>query len=300
MRGAPAQTGLVTAATEPAPARASLGETLRSLPAGIQGMWVGIACIVLLVGSAAALRSLFSSNVGAAVGPVAPVTTGTSVAVPTAPSASVAIGGDTPKTASSPGALGTGPSAPALNGFGALAIRDRMSTSVRLRRFGPFLDDLEKLVELEPTALDRSDVRQMIVAVATYGTTMGPAGSLSPDADRLYKFLTGPAGAAGPDILFELVTTRGGSKAASISEELLKRDDIRARGTPALRIAWDLRAAPSCQAKVALFDRVKTDGDRRALTTLFQMQRCGHGPTDCCLSNDPGLKEVLRVLNTKK
>ncbi len=49
-----------------------------------------------------------------------------------------------------------------------------------------------------------------------------------------------------------------------------------------------------------LLERVKTEGDRRVLASLFQMARCGHGPTDCCLGNDPAYKEAVRVINSKK
>src|SRR5262245_50321968 len=50
---------------------ASLADRLRELPAGIQGIWVGLVCITLLVGSAGALRSLFDGSVGALPGPPA-------------------------------------------------------------------------------------------------------------------------------------------------------------------------------------------------------------------------------------
>ncbi len=46
--------------------------------------------------------------------------------------------------------------------------------------------------------------------------------------------------------------------------------------------------------------RIETEGDRRTLASLFQMARCGHGPSDCCLSNDPAYKEAVRVINAKK
>ena len=51
---------------------------------------------------------------------------------------------------------------------------------------------------------------------------------------------------------------------------------------------------------VALFDRAKTEGDRRVLPTLFLMTKCAKGPTDCCLANDPAYKDVLRAITSKK
>ena len=271
-------------------------------------MWLGLVCIVLLVGSAAALRSLFDGNVGAASAAPLPSTSSSAAPAPSgAPSPSavaappataeptstaVSIGGG---GSGGPGALG------GFGGFGALAIRDRMTQSIRMRRIGPFLDDLDRLLEIEPAAIDRADMRKMIADAAMYAMVPGLGGVLPPEAERIFKFLTSDrAGAAGPDILFDLVTTRGGSRAATQSEELLRRDDVRAKGTPALRIAWDIRAAQTCDARVALFDRAKTEGDRRVLPTLFLMTKCAKGPTDCCLANDPAYKDVLRAITSKK
>lgn len=285
----------------------SLTEALRALPLGIQGTWLGLVCIVLLVGSAAALRSLFESNVGAA----SPLVPSASASVASAPSGAAT---SAPGAAAHPTAEPTatslsigggsggpgGPGGPGAAGFGALAIRDRMATSIRMRQIGPFLNDLDRLMEIEPSAIDRADMRKMIADAAMYSMVAGPGGVLPPESERIFTFLTMRAGPAGPDILFDLVTTRGGSRAATHAEELLRREDVRAKGTPAFRIAWDLRVAPTCDARVALFDRAKTDGDRRVLAALFLMSKCGKGPSDCCLSNDPGYKEVVRVITSKK
>lgn len=276
---------------------------LRSLPVAIQGAWVGLACIVLLVGSAAALRSLFVGNVGAAPSKPALTATASASAVSAAPVASASAPLAASASSSSSGGLNIGGpgTAPGLGGFGALSIRDRLPAHVRLRKIGLFLDDLERLLDIEPSAIDRPDVRKLIADAATFAMAPTLAGTVSPDAERIFTFLTtGRAGAAGPDILFDLVTTRGGSRASTYAEEMLRRDDVRARGTPALRVAWEFRAAPTCQAKVALFDRVRAEGDKRVLATLFQMGRCGKGPTDCCLTNDPAFKEVLRTINSNK
>lgn len=268
------------------------------MPVAIQGLWVGLVCIVLLVSSAAALRSLFTGNVGAA--PAKPV--------PVLPTASIAATGAPPVTAP-PALTPPAPSAPASlsigggsgNGaFGALAIRDRLPSHVRLRKIGAFMDDLERLLAMDPAAIDRFDVRKLIADAAVFGMTTGPDGQLSADGQRLFRFLTTTAGAAGPDILFDLVTTRGGSRAATYAEEALRAKELRDKGTPALRIAYELRFAATCQERMALLDRVKTEGDRRTLASLFQMARCGHGPSDCCLSNDPAYKDAVRVINAKK
>lgn len=283
---------------------ASLAETLRALPIGIQGMWLGIVCIVLLVGSAAALRSLFEGNVGAAVAGPAPSASSSATPAPGAASTVPALG-SAPTATAAPTAtsvsIGGNNGAPGgMGGFGALAIRDRLTTSIRLRKIGPFLDDLDRLLEIEPSAIDRADLRKMIADAAMFAMVPGLGGALQPEAERIFTFLTTRAGTAGPDILFELVTTRGGTRAAAHADELLRREDVRAKGTPALRVAWEMRAATTCDARVALFGRAKAEGDRRVLATLFQMTKCGRGPTDCCLSSDPAYKEVLQAITSKK
>jgi len=292
-----------TAAGGPADPPKTLSETLRDLPVAIQGIWVGLVCIALLVVSTVALRSLFDRGAPTpVVTPTQPASNGEPTAARqpavSAPSASATAASATASGGSL--SIGGAGQASGLGGFGVLSIRDRLPTHIRLRKIGPFLDDLDRLIEVEPTALDRSDVRHMIADAATFAMVPSVAGSVPPDGERLFKFLTGRAGAAGPDILFDLVTTRGGSRAATYAEDLLTRPDVRARGTAAFNIAYDIRTAPSCQARVALLDRAGTDGDKRVLQTLFQMARCGRGPTDCCLSNDAGYKEVVRVINAKR
>ncbi len=286
---------------EPALPVKTLGDELRAIPVAIQGVWLGLACIVLLVASAAALRSLSPASVEPGrEGPVAP-----SATVAVAPSAIHPIAPlpptVAPPAASTPGSLSIGgPGGAGMAGFGALAIRDRLPGHIRLRRIGPFMDDLERLLAIEPTAIDRADVRKMIGDAATYGMVGGVNGAVPPDGERVFTFLTTRAGTAGPDILFDLVTTRGGTRAATYAEEALKREEIRAKATPALRIACDIRFAATCQDRMALFDRVKTEGDRRVLGTLFLMARCGRTPSDCCIANDPAYREVVRVITAKK
>ncbi len=280
----------------------TFSEALRSIPVAIQGTWVGLACIVLLVASAAALRSL--SGGGADAVPGHPVVTAPSASTASSAPHPVASASSSvaPPATSTPGSIsiGAGTGNTGMAGFGALAIRDRLPGLVRLRKIGPFMDDLERLLAIEPTAIDRADVRKLIGDAATYGLVAAPNGAVSPDGERVFAFLTTRAGAAGPDILFDLVTTRGGTRAATYAEDVLKREDVRAKGTPALRIAYDLRFAATCQDRAALFDRVKAEGDRRVLATLFAMARCGRTPSDCCIGNDPAYRDVVRVINTKK
>ncbi|MFO0591454.1 MAG: hypothetical protein U0441_28150 [Polyangiaceae bacterium] len=281
--------------------RRTVSEKIRALPVAIQGIWLGLACITLLIASAAAMRSLFASPTASTLmHPVASAQTATPVVTARTTASAPATAAAQP-TAPGTMTIGAGGGSSSLGGFGALAIRDRLPGHIRLRRIGPFMDDLERLLAIEPTAIDRADVRKMVGDAAVYALVASPqGGALAPEAERIFTFLTTRAGTAGPDILFDLVATRGGTRAATYAEDLLKRDDIRAKGTPALRIAADMRLAATCQDRTALFERAKAEGDRRVLATLFTMARCGRGPTDCCMANDAAYREVVRVITTKK
>jgi hypothetical protein len=99
-------------------------------------------------------------------------------------------------------------------------------------------------------------------------------------------------GTAGPDLLYELLTTRGGSKAAKRADELLRDEAVRSRGSPAMRVAYDLRTAKTCDAKRALYERAGEEGDRRALGQLHVLSReCG--------SSDPKLKAAIEALKKR-
>ncbi|HVY46373.1 MAG TPA: hypothetical protein VHB21_10865, partial [Minicystis sp.] len=121
-----------------------------------------------------------------------------------------------------------------------------------------------------------------------------------PEIDELFTVITDKMGTHGPDILYELVTTRGGSRAAERADALLKDPAIVARGTPAMRIAYELRAAP-CEKKPPLFERAKTDGDTRALGQLVMIRDAcySRGAACCAVEKDPALKETMAALRAK-
>ncbi len=110
-------------------------------------------------------------------------------------------------------------------------------------------------------------------------------------AERVFDALGRALGADGADVLYEIVRTRGGSKAAARADELLRRGDVMARATPALRITFALREAP-CPEKAALLDRAVADGDAR---TLVVMQTVGAA----CLGRNPALGEAVKGLKAR-
>jgi serine/threonine-protein kinase len=112
----------------------------------------------------------------------------------------------------------------------------------------------------DPASFGRPDViaatRELVVGLERSGS-----------AAKVFDVLENRLGAAGLDLLYEVVESKGGSRAATRAFELLHKDAVRARSSAALRIACDLRDA-SCVDMLKLLDRAVQDGDGRALTVL--------------------------------
>jgi hypothetical protein len=166
---------------------------------------------------------------------------------------------------------------------------------VQQGRYTTGTDALAHLLEMDSKAGEDGEVRGDVVELSM--RVMLQPGS---DADRVFDMITTKMGTTGIDILYELVTTRGGSRAAARAEEVLKDAAVRARGTPALRIAYDLRVTRGCDEKKALFGRAQNDGDRRTWGQLQQLnRRCGRRSPGCCYENDPDLRAALDALEAR-
>jgi hypothetical protein len=111
------------------------------------------------------------------------------------------------------------------------------------------------------------------------------------------------AGSGGADALLACVTKP--SKAKPKCLESLSRAPAREGASPAVRVWLDLREAQTCQAKYALLDRVKTDGDARVLPqlrTLSYTSGCGFFKgSDCfrCMRRDKKLPEAIAAIEAR-
>jgi serine/threonine-protein kinase len=112
-----------------------------------------------------------------------------------------------------------------------------------------------------------------------------------PLADKVFEVLGQRTGSDGPDILYEIVRTRGGSKASTTAQEMLRNTEILARATPALRITVALRDAP-CSDKAGLLDRAVSEGDARTLVVLQTIAAA-------CLGKNPALGEATKALKVR-
>jgi hypothetical protein len=176
-------------------------------------------------------------------------------------------------------------------------LRSRFTREVRLAKLADAQASLDRILAGDAAALDDAEMRGAVLDLA-----LRVAVASDREADQLFNLVATGMGTHGPDMLFTLVTTKGGSRAAKRAEDLLRDDAVRARGTPALRIAYDLRAS-RCGEKPALFERAGTDGDGRALGLLMLLnQDCRHGwrrSSDCCFPREPALVAAIDAIRTR-
>ena len=118
------------------------------------------------------------------------------------------------------------------------------------------------LLELDPAALSETKLANIAVALGVHLEFEG-----NPAADPLFSVLAYRTGAPGLDVLYAMVSRRGGSRGARRAKALLADPEIIARATPELRIAVELRDA-RCEDKPGLFERAAREGDRRSLAYL--------------------------------
>jgi serine/threonine-protein kinase len=173
--------------------------------------------------------------------------------------------------------------------------RTQLRKDLQFGRYAAATADLVHLLDLDPHSAEDGAVRADICELAMRVMLL-----TGDEPDRVFELITQKMGTVGIDILYELITTRGGSRAAARADELLRDEKIRARGTPALRIAYDLRVTMGCDEKKALFARARTDGDSRTLGELYLLNRhCGRHAAGCCFHNDPELKEATDALKAR-
>jgi serine/threonine-protein kinase len=148
------------------------------------------------------------------------------------------------------------------------------------------------IAKLDPTYFRRPSVRADALA-----TIVGIAYAENEQADRVFDVLTNQLGQDGLELLYEIVRSKGGTKAHQRALGLLRDPAVLARTTPALRVALDLRQA-NCPGKRALFSRAVREGDGRVLTELKALKYapCSRKTDPCCFRDDAELAEAIDQL----
>lgn len=175
-------------------------------------------------------------------------------------------------------------------------LRGRVEKDLRMGNAGGFVSNLEQLLDAEPSMAGEREIKNGVIEVLMR-VMMGDQAN----ADRLFSLIENKMGTNGPDLLYEIITTRGGSKAAKRAEDMLRSEELRGKGTAEFRIAYDFRMAKTCDEKVPLFERAGTEGDRRVLGPMQMMNRdCGRGRGgECCFGKNEAFKAALSELKKR-
>jgi hypothetical protein len=167
-------------------------------------------------------------------------------------------------------------------------LRAKLSREVRQGKLKDAVSAFEALAAADPRSAEDVDVRGDLLELATKAEYAGGR-----EADRVFEVLSSKLGGVGVDVLYALVTGKGGSKAATRAESLLRQEDVRKRASAGTRIAFDMWAAKSCEAKAALLDRAKDEGDSRTLGWLTVMRR------SCNMSKDPKVDAAMDAIRSR-
>ena len=126
----------------------------------------------------------------------------------------------------------------------------------------------------------------------------------APDALSAMAEAPGPLSA---DLLYEMWTgtvVRNG--ATELARSLVFSKEVRAKASPELAIALDLRIAETCEQNQALLPRVLDKGDRRSLALLAKLSRkfgCGANKRlDCypCLRGDQAVDDAMTAVKKRR
>jgi hypothetical protein len=167
-------------------------------------------------------------------------------------------------------------------------LRARLAKAVRGNKTKEAVDTLEALLAADPRSGEDVDVREDIIELAASVAYQGGT-----EADRVFDALSLKAGTTGPDVLYAIATSKGGSKAANRAVAALKDEATRKKASPATKIAFDMWNTKSCPDKAALLDRARDDGDGRTLGWLQVMGRA------CQMSKDPKLEEAANAIRSR-
>jgi serine/threonine-protein kinase len=173
------------------------------------------------------------------------------------------------------------------------AIRGRMRAAADAKEWGKAATALLELVDTDPAAFDDREVALLAITIAP-GIQLGGGEK----ADKIFDALTNKLGAKGLDILYEIVSTRGGSKASERAAKILREKEVFERASPALQVAIELRDASTCQERLALLGRAKTEGDTRAVAVLdiLRQQQCVAKSGECCFKTNPAVDDTVKQI----
>jgi hypothetical protein len=121
-----------------------------------------------------------------------------------------------------------------------------------------------------------------------------------------FNELTDWPGSQGPDLIYAVWEgSPGGHRASSLARSLLYTADQRAKASPALEAALELRESQSCEDFARALPQVLAQGDSRSLDMLVALKHanaCGvDNQQDCyaCLRGDTTLDEAIAAVKQR-
>ena len=157
------------------------------------------------------------------------------------------------------------------------------------RKYAEALDAYQRAINKDATVARDPKVLRHLWAAATDESNEEAANKAldmavkhfgSRGADLLY--------AAWVDIKNETPTTRK-------AKELLYREDVRKKASPALAVALDLRAAETCDEALAVLPRVARNGDKRSVRMLKRVKF-----TDKCEIDDDVYNAAMTAISGRR
>jgi len=257
--------------------------------------WLFLALGVLALGGAGVL---VAQRYGASFDPYAPPPPRTDLRAASAPAKPDPSGAPDSKTVGSAATTSAASAAPSampteVGGLDAEAWKHAVTQAPSSNNYERALAGLLALAELDPKALDSEEMRSNAAETTVrFGTDKerGP---------KIFDALMNRFGEGGIDVLYEIVSRRGGSRSAALAGEALARPEVRARGSKALRIALELREA-SCTDKLALVQRASTEADARGLAILVATRGPECESAGCCLRDNATVDSAIRDIVKRK
>jgi hypothetical protein len=145
-----------------------------------------------------------------------------------------------------------------------------MKSSIEVKDWPNARLSFRRVAELSPATLaDPTYLPVVVDLIINVGQRSGA------EADQVFDLLENRTGAAGLEVLYDVVQRRGGTLAATRATEILKKPDVLARANAPLRVAFELRIAP-CSEKGKLLERAVAEGDWRTLQVFDTVRSaCG-------------------------
>jgi serine/threonine protein kinase len=163
---------------------------------------------------------------------------------------------------------------------------------VRMNEIPLAIDSLPRLVKVYPDA--PVDKRNTFLLIAERGFARR-----GPTSDKLAKLMTTEMGEHGPDLLFDLVATRGETLAAKRAARLLADATVRKRGSKDMQLAHAIHTASACGKKVQVL-RAKGEGGTRTLREIRTLTSHCKQRQRCCLKDDKAVAAIETAIQARQ